>query len=135
MGHWKSGTVSIFGYGGGILLRFSEVADTFPESKEFHTLRVQPAPGNCYITDIICRLADSWKSEDQVFKHFMLKPAKSCLSVLTTKASNLSLMRSMTTVGTLVMQALVFEPQCHAWVRQDVKTHVPMSMRPSSFSE
>ncbi len=61
MGYWKGGTVSVFGYGGGIIPRFSEVADKFPESKEFHTLRVQPAPGNYYTTDIMRRLADSWE--------------------------------------------------------------------------
>ena len=40
-GYWKGGTVSVFGYGGGVIPRFSEVAEQFPESKEFHTLRVQ----------------------------------------------------------------------------------------------
>ena len=45
MGFWKGGTISVFGYGGGIIPRFSEVADRFPESKEFHTLRVMPPAG------------------------------------------------------------------------------------------
>ena len=39
-GYWKGGTVSVYGYGGGIIPRFSEVGNQFPESKEFHTLRV-----------------------------------------------------------------------------------------------
>ena len=34
-GYWKCGTVSIYGYGGGIIPRFSEVGDIFPKSKEF----------------------------------------------------------------------------------------------------
>ena len=38
-GYWKGGTVSVYGYGGGIIPRFSEVGDAFPQSKEFHTLR------------------------------------------------------------------------------------------------
>ena len=41
-GYWKGGTVSVYGYGSGIIPRFSEVAQQFEESKEFHTLRVQP---------------------------------------------------------------------------------------------
>jgi len=45
MGYWKGGTVSVYGYGGGIIPRFSEVAEKYPESKEFHTLRVMPPPG------------------------------------------------------------------------------------------
>ena len=60
-GYWKGGTVSVFGYGGGIIPRFSEVGNAFPESKEFHTLRVQPAPGNYYTTDMLNQLADSWE--------------------------------------------------------------------------
>ena len=60
-GYWKGGTVSVFGYGGGIIPRFSEVGAQFPESKEFHTLRVQPPAGNFYSTDILRQLADSWE--------------------------------------------------------------------------
>ncbi len=60
-GYWKGGTVSVFGYGGGIIPRFSEVGDAFPESKEFHTLRVQPPAGNYYTTDMLNQLADSWE--------------------------------------------------------------------------
>ncbi len=60
-GYWKGGTVSVFGYGGGIIPRFSEVGEAFPESKEFHTLRVQPTPGNYYTTDMLNQLADSWE--------------------------------------------------------------------------
>ena len=61
MGYWKGGTISVFGYGGGIIPRFSEVGDSFPESREFHTLRVQPTPGNYYSTDMMRQLADSWE--------------------------------------------------------------------------
>jgi len=60
-GYWKGGTVSVYGYGGGIIPRFSEVGKAFPESKEFHTLRVQPPPGNHYSTDMLRQLADSWE--------------------------------------------------------------------------
>ncbi|MCC0020963.1 MAG: dissimilatory-type sulfite reductase subunit alpha [Nitratireductor sp.] len=61
LGYWKGGTVSVFGYGGGIIPRFSEVADKFPESKEFHTLRVQPPAGYHYTTDILRQLCDVWE--------------------------------------------------------------------------
>ena len=60
-GYWKGGTVSVYGYGGGIIPRFSEVGQQFPESKEFHTLRVQPPAGNHYTTDILRQHADSWE--------------------------------------------------------------------------
>ena len=61
LGFWKGGTVSVFGYGGGIIPRFSEVADRFPASKEFHTLRVMPPPGFHYTTDILRKLCDIWE--------------------------------------------------------------------------
>ena len=61
MGFWKGGTVSVFGYGGGIIPRFSEVGDKFPASKEFHTLRVMPPAGYHYTTDILRKLCDIWE--------------------------------------------------------------------------
>ncbi len=60
-GYWKGGTVSVFGYGGGIIPRFSEVGSAFPESKEFHTVRVQPPAGNHYTTAMLRQLGDSWE--------------------------------------------------------------------------
>ena len=60
-GYWKGGTVSVYGYGSGIIPRFSEVASAFAESKEFHTIRVQPPAGNYYTTDMLRQLGDSWE--------------------------------------------------------------------------
>ncbi|MEE1566300.1 MAG: dissimilatory-type sulfite reductase subunit alpha, partial [Arenicellales bacterium] len=45
----------------GIIPRFSEVGQQFPESREFHTVRVQPPAGNHYTTDMLRRLANSWE--------------------------------------------------------------------------
>ncbi|MDK9694816.1 MAG: dissimilatory-type sulfite reductase subunit alpha [Siculibacillus sp.] len=61
LGYWKGGTVSVFGYGGGVIPRFSEVAEKFPESKEFHTLRVQPPAGYHYTTDLLRKFCDVWE--------------------------------------------------------------------------
>jgi sulfite reductase alpha subunit len=60
-GYWKGGTVSIYGYGGGIIPRFSEVAEKFPESSEFHTLRVQPPAGMHYSTELLRQSCDIWE--------------------------------------------------------------------------
>jgi sulfite reductase alpha subunit len=65
-GYWKGGTVSVFGYGGGIIPRFTELKDEggkprFPDAAEFHTLRVMPPPGMHYNTDILRKLCDSWE--------------------------------------------------------------------------
>ena len=61
MGYWKGGTVSVFGYGGGVIPRFSEAAEKFPASKEFHTLRVQPPAGMHYTTDLLRKMCDVWE--------------------------------------------------------------------------
>ncbi len=60
-GFWKGGTLSVFGYGGGIIPRFSEVSSEFPESKEFHTLRIMPPAGFHYTTDLLRQLCDIWE--------------------------------------------------------------------------
>jgi dissimilatory sulfite reductase alpha subunit len=59
-GYWKGGTLTVRGYGGGVIPRFSEVADKFPDAAEFHTLRIMPAPGMHYDTDILRKLCDVW---------------------------------------------------------------------------
>ncbi len=61
LGYWKGGTVGVFGYGGGIIPRFSEVAEKFPESSEFHTLRVMPPPGFHYDSDTLRKMCDIWE--------------------------------------------------------------------------
>ena len=64
-GYWKGGTVGVFGYGGGIIPRFTELKDEsgkplFPEAAEFHTLRVQPPAGMHYSSDLLRKLCDVW---------------------------------------------------------------------------
>ncbi|MDP6842902.1 MAG: dissimilatory-type sulfite reductase subunit alpha [Rhodospirillales bacterium] len=61
LGYWKGGTVSVYGYGGGVIPRFSEMAEEYPESKEFHTLRVQPPAGMHYSTDFLRQICDVWE--------------------------------------------------------------------------
>jgi sulfite reductase alpha subunit len=61
-GYWKGGTVSVFGYGGGVIPRFSEVAADYPDSSEFHTLRVQPPAGMHYSTDLLRKMCDVWET-------------------------------------------------------------------------
>ena len=60
-GYWKGGTVGVIGYGGGVIPRFSEVADKFPASSEFHTLRIMPAPGMHYTTEVLRKMCDVWE--------------------------------------------------------------------------
>jgi sulfite reductase alpha subunit len=65
-GYWKGGTVGVFGYGGGVIPRFTELKDEndkplFPDAAEFHTLRVQPPPGMHYTSDVLRKMCDIWE--------------------------------------------------------------------------
>ncbi|MDD5759997.1 MAG: dissimilatory-type sulfite reductase subunit alpha [Desulfobulbaceae bacterium] len=60
-GYWEGGLVTAYGYGSGVISRRSKIADKFPEAHEFHTLRVQPAPGLHYNTTMLRDLCDTWE--------------------------------------------------------------------------
>jgi dissimilatory sulfite reductase alpha subunit len=65
-GYWKGGTVGVYGYGAGVIPRFTELKDkegkpVFPEAAEFHTLRVQPPAGMHYSTELLRKLCDVWQ--------------------------------------------------------------------------
>lgn len=60
-GYWKGGTIGVVGYGAGVIPRFSEIADEFPESAEFHTLRLIPPAGTHYDTALLRKLCDIWE--------------------------------------------------------------------------
>jgi sulfite reductase alpha subunit len=65
-GYWKGGTLSVFGYGGGIIPRFTELKNEdgtaqFPEAAEYHTIRIQPAPGMHYTTEVLRKMCSSWE--------------------------------------------------------------------------
>ncbi len=61
MGYWKGGLLTVHGYGSGIIARYSLIADRFPEAAQFHTMRVQPAPGFHYNTTMLRELCDIWE--------------------------------------------------------------------------
>ena len=67
MGYWKGGLVTVKGYGAGIITRFSMIKDKFPEAKEFHTFRVQPAPGLHYSTKMLREVCDIWEKHGSGF--------------------------------------------------------------------
>ncbi len=60
-GYWKGGTAGVIGYGAGVIPRFSEVAEEYPESSEFHTIRIMPPAGMHYDTGTLRKLCDIWE--------------------------------------------------------------------------
>ncbi|MEW6618185.1 MAG: dissimilatory-type sulfite reductase subunit alpha [bacterium] len=59
--HWKhGGIVGVKGYGGGVIGRFSDVPEEFPEAAHFHTVRVNQPSGWFYTTAALRQLVDTW---------------------------------------------------------------------------
>jgi sulfite reductase alpha subunit len=61
-GHWKhGGIVGVLGYGGGVIGRYSDVPEQFPNVAHFHTMRVNQPSGWFYTSDAIRTLCDIWE--------------------------------------------------------------------------
>ena len=57
--HWKhGGIVGVTGYGGGVIGRYSDVPDKFPNVEMFHTMRVNQPSGWFYTTDALRKICD-----------------------------------------------------------------------------
>ena len=60
--HWKhGGIVGIFGYGGGVVGRYSDVPAQFPGVEHFHTVRVAQPSGMYYTTKHLRDMMDLWE--------------------------------------------------------------------------
>ena len=60
--HWKhGGIVGVMGYGGGVIGRYSDVPDKFPNVAHFHTLRVNHPTGWFYTSEVLRKLCDIWE--------------------------------------------------------------------------
>ncbi len=71
MGHWKhGGLVGVKGYGGGVIGRYSDLPEEFPEAAEFHTMRVNPPAGWFYTSDTLRKLCDIWDKHGSGLTNF-----------------------------------------------------------------
>lgn len=60
--HWKhGGIVGVFGYGGGVIGRYSDLAEKFPSIAMFHTIRVNQPASKFYSTDYLKTICDMWE--------------------------------------------------------------------------
>lgn len=61
IGHWKhGGIVGVMGYGGGVIGRYTDVPEKFPEISHFHTMRINQPSGWFYTSDTLRKLCDIW---------------------------------------------------------------------------
>jgi len=62
IGHWKhGGIVGVLGYGGGVIGRYSDLPEDFPNVSHFHTLRINQPAGWFYTSDALRKLCDIWE--------------------------------------------------------------------------
>lgn len=62
IGHWKhGGIVGVRGYGGGVIGRYSDLPQEFPNVSQFHTLRVNHPAGWFYTSEKMRRICDIWE--------------------------------------------------------------------------
>ncbi|MGC8491960.1 MAG: dissimilatory-type sulfite reductase subunit alpha [Syntrophobacteraceae bacterium] len=60
-GHWKhGGIVGVFGYGGGVIGRYCDRPDLFPNVAHFHTMRVNQPASKYYNTEMLRKICDIW---------------------------------------------------------------------------
>jgi sulfite reductase alpha subunit len=60
--HWKhGGLVGVRGYGGGVIGRYSDVGEQFPDVAHFHTVRVNHPAGWFYTSESLRTLCDIWE--------------------------------------------------------------------------
>jgi sulfite reductase alpha subunit len=60
--HWKhGGIVGVTGYGGGVIGRYSDVPEKFPNIAAFHTFRVNHPSGWFYTTKKLRQICDVWE--------------------------------------------------------------------------
>ncbi len=60
--HWKhGGIVGVLGYGGGVIGRYSDLPDKYPDVSHFHTVRVNQTAGWFYDSDTLRKLCDIWE--------------------------------------------------------------------------
>ena len=59
--HWKhGGIVGVFGYGGGVIGRYSDQQEKFPAIWAFHTVRVNQPASKWYHSSALRKLCDLW---------------------------------------------------------------------------
>ncbi len=69
--HWKhGGIVGVFGYGGGVIGRYSDQQEKFPAIWAFHTIRVNQPASKFYHTSALRKLCELWDNRGSGMTNF-----------------------------------------------------------------
>ncbi|NLP43636.1 MAG: dissimilatory-type sulfite reductase subunit alpha [Peptococcaceae bacterium] len=70
-GYWKhGGIVGVRGYGGGVIGRYTDLPEEFPNLTEFHTMRINQPAGWFYNTDALRTICDIWEKHGSGLTNF-----------------------------------------------------------------
>jgi sulfite reductase alpha subunit len=62
IGHWKhGGIVGVLGYGGGVIGRYTDLPEEYPDIAHFHTLRINQPSGWYYTSEALRGVCDIWE--------------------------------------------------------------------------
>ena len=62
IGHWKhGGIVGVMGYGGGVIGRYTDLPEAYPNISHFHTIRINQPAGWFYTSAALRTLCDIWE--------------------------------------------------------------------------
>ena len=62
IGHWKhGGIVGVMGYGGGVIGRYVDIPQDYPDIAHFHTIRVNQPSGWFYTSEALRTICDIWE--------------------------------------------------------------------------
>ncbi len=62
IGHWKhGGIVGVMGYGSGVIGRYSDLPEEYPDIAHFHTMRINQPAGWFYNSDALRKICDIWE--------------------------------------------------------------------------
>lgn len=62
IGHWKhGGIVGVMGYGGGVIGRYNDLPEEFPDIAHFHTIRVNMPAAWFYTSEALRTICDIWE--------------------------------------------------------------------------
>ena len=62
IGHWKhGGIVGVMGYGGGVIGRYSDLPEEYPNISHFHTMRINQPAGWFYTSAALRKICDIWE--------------------------------------------------------------------------
>jgi sulfite reductase alpha subunit len=71
IGHWKhGGIVGVMGYGGGVIGRYNDMPEEFPEVAHFHTIRVNQPSGWFYTSEVLRKICDIWEKHGSGVTNF-----------------------------------------------------------------